>query len=531
MIKLSRRINRSLKLSALAGTLAWSSIAWAASAPRTIGDSLQLMADTTIVDRLDGTRLELGHPVEREVVLRSDQPWEGRALFISSIYQQDGVYHMLYRGHNTDAGDESISSLYLCLATSRDGITWEKPDLGLIEFKGSRHNNIVGFADGEALPFCFTFYDPRPDTPADERVKAILMRDGDRTAGGEGKGLRAQILGSADGRVWRDLKLDSNLGSDRANAFDGGSVFWSDVEQQFVGYYRWWDVNPPAHDKLLYDWMIGRPGVRSVFRSVSKDLHSWSEPQNMTFGDTPREHIYESPTIPYFRNPSLYIVLANRFNPGRRALTLEEEEAFDISTFPGNTNMPTYTFASDANDLVLLLAKPGETAYLRPFMEAFLRPGTDAHNWSSRNNYTSLSGGLIPTGPAEMSFFITRAHLQPVNHIQRISLRTDGFVSVRAPYAGGEMQTVPVVFKGDKLLVNFATSGAGEVRVELQDEAGKPLPGFTLAECDPLIGDRIDWTVSWQGRRSVAALVGKAVRLRLVMSDADVYSFRFAEKE
>lgn len=503
----------------------------AALEPRTIGDSLQLIADTTLVDRLEGARLELGHPVEREIVLRSDQPWEGRAFFISSIFQQDGIYHMLYRGHNTDSGDESIRSLYLCLATSRDGIRWEKPDLGLVEFKGSRHNNIVGFADGEAVPFCFTFYDPRPDTPADERVKAILMRDGDRTAGGAGKGLRAQVLGSADGRIWRDLNLGADLQSDRINAFDGGSVFWSEIEQQFVGYFRWWDENPPAHDKLLYDWMIGRPGVRAVFRSVSKDLRAWSEPQTMSMGDAPAEHIYESPTIPYFRNPSTYMVLANRFNPGRRALTLEEEQAFGISTFPGNQNMPVYTFASDANDLVLLLTSPGKTEYHRPFMEAFLRPGTDPHNWSSRNNYPSLSGGLIPTGPAEISFFVTRHHLQAGNHIQRISLRTDGFVSVRAPYAGGEMQSVPVVFAGDRLWLNFATSGAGDVRVELQDEAGRPLPGFTLEECDPLIGDRIDWAVSWQGRRSVAALAGKAVRLRFVMCDADLYSFRFATKE
>ncbi|MCB1103775.1 MAG: hypothetical protein KDK74_03510 [Cephaloticoccus sp.] len=530
MINFSRRLITSLKLSALAGTLAWSNVALAESKPREIGDSLQLMMDVSLVDKLsDGIRMVQGTPEFREIVLKSDRPWEGRAFIISSIYQHEGVYHLLYRGHNTDSGDETIRSYYLCLATSTDGITWEKPNLGLVTFKGSKQNNIIGFSDGEAMPFCYTFYDPRPETPADERVKAILMRDGDRRAGGAGKGLRAQVLASADGRVWRDLNLGADLQSDRINAFDGGSVFWSEAEQQFVGYFRWWEVDPPTHDRLLFDWMIGRPGVRTAFRSVSKDLRSWSTPEPMSYGGTPREHIYEASTTPYFRNAELYVVLANRFNPGRRAITLEEERAFDITRFPGNQINPTYTFASDANDMVLLLTKPGETDYQRPFMEAFLRPGTDPRNWTSRNNYTALTGGLIPTGPAEMSFFITRHHLQPGNHIQRVSLRTDGLVSARAGYAGGELTTVPFTYTGDHLVINFATSGAGEVRVELQDAAGNPLPGFSLEECDVLIGDRIDHTVSWQGRESLSGYIGRPVRLKFVMSDADLYSFKFPD--
>ena len=156
-----------------------------------------------------------------------------------------------------------------------------------------------------------------------------------------------------------------------------------------------------------------------------------------------------------------------------------------------------------------------------------MRPGPSLGNWASRSNYPSLSGGIISTGAAEISFYVTRHHLQATNHVQRVSLRTDGFVSVRAPYAGGEMQTVPLVFNGDELQLNFATSAAGEIRVELQDEAGKPLPGFTLEDCDPLIGDRVDWTVTWHGRESVAAFVGKPVRLRVALADADLYSFRF----
>jgi hypothetical protein len=274
--------------------------------------------------------------------------------------------------------------------------------------------------------------------------------------------------------------------------------------------------------------VIVRPGVRSVFRTLSRDLSSWSEPQPMGFGGTPREHIYEPGISPYSRAPGIYLALANRFNPGRRSLTLEEERELDIAKLPGNATTPVYTFASDANDIVLLVTKAGSTEFDRPFMEAFLRPGPEIGNWSSRCNYASDSGNFIATGPAEISFYVSRQHLQKANHIQRVSLRTDGFVSVNGPWTGGEMTTVPFTYAGDHLELNFATSAAGEVRVELEDAAGAPLPGFSLDDCDALIGDRIAGVVGWRGRRSLAAYAQKPVRLRFRLCDADLYSFRFS---
>lgn len=106
-------------------------------------------------------------------------------------------------------------------------------------------------------------------------------------------------------------------------------------------------------------------------------------------------------------------------------------------------------------------------------------------------------------------------------------MRTDGFASVNAPYAGGTLVTVPFTFSGDHLELNYSTSGAGEIRVELQDESGQPLSGYSLADCDVLIGDRIAGTVSWRGQQSVARYMAKPVRLHFQMVDADLYSFRF----
>jgi len=103
----------------------------------------------------------------------------------------------------------------------------------------------------------------------------------------------------------------------------------------------------------------------------------------------------------------------------------------------------------------------------------------------------------------------------------------DGFISVNAPYSGGELLTKPFKFSGHKLEINFATSAAGGLRVELQDENGKPIPGYTLAESPEIIGDEIGRVASWSGGTDVNKLAGKAIRLRFVMRDADLYSLRF----
>jgi hypothetical protein len=129
-----------------------------------------------------------------------------------------------------------------------------------------------------------------------------------------------------------------------------------------------------------------------------------------------------------------------------------------------------------------------------------------------------------------LSFFATESYWTPPGSaLRRYTLRLDGFVSVQAPMSGGELVTKPVRFTGRQLRLNFSTSAAGSVRVELQDEAGRPLPGFSLEDCPPLFGDSVERPVSWRSGTDVGALAGQAVRLRIVLQDADVYAYQFKE--
>ena len=265
--------------------------------------------------------------------------------------------------------------------------------------------------------------------------------------------------------------------------------------------------------------------MRTLFTASSTDLVHWSKNTPMTYGDSPREEIYRDATFPYFRATHTYVSTANRFFEGRKALTDEELATLTFVPLIGRKGN-TFDYSRDCNDTVLMAIRPGSTVFTRLFMEAFIRPGRDASAWPSRNNYSLLP--VYQTGPDEMSLLLSRNHVQadPVK-LQRFSLRLDGFASINAPYSGGDLITVPIAFAGSRLELNYATSAAGQLQVEIQDADGRPIPGFSLDDSALLIGDRIAGEGRWKSGPDVGSLAGKPVRLRVAMRDADLYSFRF----
>ena len=155
------------------------------------------------------------------------------------------------------------------------------------------------------------------------------------------------------------------------------------------------------------------------------------------------------------------------------------------------------------------------------FSIRFLRPGVGLENWVSRDNYPALN--VVETGPQEMSFYVNRHYGQPTSHLSRYTLRLDGFAALTAPYRGGEALTKPLRFTGRNLELNYATSAAGFVRVEVLSA-----DGAKVAESGELIGDRIVRTVIWKDGKDLQEWQGKPVRLRFRMKDAELFSLRFA---
>lgn len=434
---------------------------------RDIGSRLEPFVDPWLVSRLDNTWLQLHEP-------RPAPPMEQPADNMEyGTVIKDGNLFRLYtrdgRGAKFD-GDTREVTRY---CESDDGIHWRKPSLGLVELDGSKDNNIILHEKGVCHNFC-PFIDTRPGVPANERYKAlggVILRN-------PGGGLIA--FASADGIRWRRLAEKPVI---TKGAFDSQNVaFWSEREGKYVAYIRTFT----AGVSTATEWRLD--GLRSVSRTTSDDFIHWTNPVALN-PNFPGEHIYTTLTHPYFRAPHIYIALPTRFHPAR----------------------------GQSTDILFMTAR-GEAPYDRTFRGAFIRPGPDPERWGNRSNYAALN--VVPGGQGEMWIYTTP--------FRRFILRTDGFASVRAGADAGEMVTRPLRFTGGELVLNTATSAGGSVAVEIQHADGKPITGFALADCAPVVGDFIEKPVAWKAAK-VAALAGKEVRLRFVMREADLYSIRFRQ--
>lgn len=457
-----------------------------AGEPLKLGSDRELFADHYLIERLDGVQLKLHAPRDEGIAVRFDEPWEGAFCAYATVIHDGDQYRAYYRGLPSSGSDGSNAEV-TCVAESRDGVTWTKPTLELFDVGGTRQNNVI-LAGAAPLSHNFCpLLDTRPGVSGDERYKAL--------AGTSASGLVAFV--SADGLRWRKLREAPVI---TAGAFDSQNVpFWSEREQLYLCYFR-----------------VFKDGVRRIARTTSADFVDWSPPVLMEYGDRPIEHLYTNQTHPYFRAPQLYVSIAARFLPGRQVLNPEQARSIGVD--------PDYFH--DCSDGIFMTTRGG-SVYDRTFMEGFVRPGIGPENWVSRTNYPALN--VVETSPTEMSLYVSQNYGQPTAHLRRYSLRLDGFASASASYDGGELLTKPLVFAGSRLVLNFATSAAGGIRVEIQDEQGQPFPGFALDDCLETIGNEIERAVYWTSGPDVSSLAGRAVRLRFVMKDADLFAVQFRE--
>lgn len=461
-----------------------------------LGGRRELLVDHFLIEELDNVRLVLNRPRDEGVALKFDRPWEGPFCGYATVIHDGDRYRVYYRGKAQSARDGSGDEVY-CVAESSDGVQWTKPELDLFPVEGHDRTNIVL---ANAAPYTHNFsplLDQRPGVPRSERYKAL--------GGIMSSGLMAFV--SEDGLHWQKMQPEPVLQKkdvDFPYMFDSQNLaFWSAAEQQYVCYFR-----------------VFRGGIRRICRTTSADFRKWSEPVLMEYrhpsGTAPLEHLYTNQTHPYFRAPHLYVATAARFMPGRQVLTEQQARAIGVS--------PQYF--KDTSDAVLMTTRGG-SFYDRTFLSSFIRPGIGAQNWVSRTNYPALN--VVPTGQTEMSVYVNQNYAQPTAHLRRYSLRLDGFASAQAPYGGGRLVTKPLRFQGAKLSLNFATSAAGAIRVEIQDLNGDPVPGFSAADCRDVIGNEIDRRVIWKSSADLSGIAGRAVRLVFYLDDADLYSFQFQQ--
>ncbi len=485
-----------------------------AEKPIDIGSRRELFVDRYLIDKLSGKAEQRLHsPTSREIALTFDQPWEGNASGYPTVIRDGKLYRMWYRGHHYLLDDKPLrqaQSECVCYAESRDGIVWTKPKLGLWAWNGSKENNIVWMGDAAAHNFA-PFKDTNPNCKPDEKYKAI---GGTVTS----KGLLA--FRSADGIHWSKL---SDVPIITKGAFDShNTVFWDADRKHYAMYVRYFSAGEFK-------------GLRSIGMSHSTDFKTWSDPVGLTYPNSLPQQMYTNQIAPYHRAPHLLLGFPTRFVD--RPLTDHAKRLEPVETrakFVASVKGSGAYSGAEMTDGLFMASRDGVT--FRRWDEAFLRPGLQAEGrWIYGDNYQSY--GLFETqsatlgAPGEISMHFNEGSWRDGAHrLRRYTIRLDGFVSIQSPLSGGALVTKPLTFTGSNLRINYSTSGAGSVRVELQDATGQPLTGYSLADSDELYGDSPDQGVSWKGQSDVSQFARKVIRLRVELRDADLFAIQFVKK-
>jgi hypothetical protein len=416
---------------------------------------------------------------------------------------------MYYRGLHIDLrgpiDDDKLEPFY-CYAESDDGIHWRKPELGIVEFDGSTENNII--LEGVGAHNFSPFKDANPGCAPDALYKAL---GGLKSEGG------LFAFKSSDGIHWSliaDTPVITNGDFDSQNI-----AFWEPISGRYRAYWR-----------FFAEAKEGRTGYRAIRTGTSIDFLEWDEHADLTYVDSPDEHLYTNQVMPYFRAPHILVGFPTRYvdhgwSDSTRALPeLENRERRAAISL---------RYGTAVTEGLLMASRDG--VRFKRWNEAFLPPGIQRPGtWLYGHQYSAWHAveteSTIERAPNEISIYASEGHPTDVSMaMRRYTLRLDGFVSVWAPSEGGELLTRPMVFSGERLTLNFSTSAAGCIRIELQEPDGRPIPSFLLGDCQEIFGDELARTVTWQNGSDLGQLSGQAVRVRFALRDADLYSFQFVE--
>ena len=450
--------------------------------PVNVGTAKQVFLDGRFINGPQGVELVVNRPrLDREQLLVPEHPWENQLVGgYTSVIQEGNRIHLWYEARTTD-GAWNLAYAY----STDDGATFIKPKLGVIEFAGSTANNLV--LDNSLGAHVFPM---GPGSPKSEKYGLFIHI---RANANNWKG-REDFNGafvSPDGIHWTPKgdvpfwKRGGDLHLDTQNV-----IFWDTRLKRYVAFPR------------LFNGQIGR----AVGRSESDTFGNFSKPTRALVRDAEDKGIqfYSSAAIQYPFAADAYFAFPAMLN--------------------GESGPVDVQFAASRDGV----------KWLRPDRRPIIHTGFDrAGNEIPYEKGSLYAGyGFTRKGDEISLYYTTLAcrHVIPppgTGIVTRAIYRLDGFTSVDAGEPVGEFTTPAIVFDGERLEINFSTSGDGWVEVGILDAQGKPLPGYGTAKVDRIAGDSVAHVVTWGGRHDVCSLQDRPVRLRFRMRNTKLYAFQF----
>jgi len=214
--------------------------------PISVGQRKQLFCDDAMIAGKTGITRTQHSPRKHDnnPLIVPEHPWESQSVLLYGGVIHDAHtdrFRMWYLAWGKHVGQDS----FICYAESTDGLTWTKPKLGVVAFKGSKQNNIVmpGWSQTSVLR------DPHDPDPQ-RRFKALLRYNGMRG------------FTSPDGIHWKDV------GVLLEQAFDGTTLHWDPVNEKWIAMVK-----------------IFKDGKRARGYAESSDFLHWTDTYFMSATD------------------------------------------------------------------------------------------------------------------------------------------------------------------------------------------------------------------------------------------------------
>ena len=494
-----------------------------------IGNRRELFFDDYLIDtKKTSAETRLHKPTRRGVLLDMNMPWESNHVTMFTIIFAEGKWRMYY----VDAPKQCL--LY---AESDDAINWVRPDLGIVEFEGSKHNNILiskeMFAEHGFVIFdnMSVTYDENPECPADEKYKMVALWCGHAAL---------LLLTSADGLHFDKCRLLTDDG-----AFDSQNrMFWSPEYKKYFAYFR--GEHEPDKTVISTDYsytdkvaralidpekfLQREPGdgtasfMRDINVSESLDCLTWTPSRkiNTTGKDF---QLYNNCIFPYPRAPHIFVGLTLRYVE-RKAWTKNYDELCGREDRIARIRKQL-RFGLAVTDGLFMASRDGYN--FTKFDEAILPPPPENPEAFVYGDGTMTPALIevpsnIPGAENEYMIVVRESFRTVQSHCKLVkyTIRLDGFVSMHAGGEECELVSKEFTYDGEELYANIATSARGYAYFTL----GCGDEEYTSVE---VFGNSTDKRIRFEDDEAVKRLSGKPVTLTVKMFDADLYSIRFGK--
>lgn len=457
------------------------------SNPADLTGHWQLFVDDYLVERKVNVK-RIYHPFTKHPnnpLLVADKPWEGRTSYLYGTVlpnETNDGYKMWYH-----AWLGEYTNLY---AISPDGLNWDKPELGLVEFQGSTDNNLfLRRTREDHIPQ--VIYTPW-ERDSSRRYK-LINYDYGKT---EPNNLVSGFYGaySADGIHWNDTPVNPIL----KDPGDVGNFVWDPHENQYIGYPK---VFAPVRGFRR----------RCVGYSSTTNFETWPQAELILVPDRADDFWVEEE----YQRTEFY---------GLSGFAYESGYIGFLWIFPltdGKNDGPIYCEIVSSRDGINWTRQEVQGGRRVPIL-----PTGGPDDWD-RGMVFSTNHPLIEDGHIKLWYGGSSATHSGRTDSSRSSiglatLRKDGFASLQAGQDGGEVITKNFVGAQGQLLINANAEG-GSIRVELLDGSGTVIPGYEKERCQVVNKDGLDLEVRWDDQDGLPD--DKEIRFAFHLKNAALYSF------